>query len=209
MNIRNAFKMFRGQATQHSTTVSHGSDEESVNSPAFLPRDELSNVVQLAPGSPIDAPAGLMNGAEPPLPPQRTQPSGLLDAPELTSFFSANYFGLGRHNGAQYKTQEALALGRQSLVSKFQNTLAQLVAQRQAKIDALSNMAVQTQGVCGTVTSQLHLASQRLERDMAALQSQVDLAAEGKGWILQVLNEYQQGFGKGLREAVDMDLLGY
>ena len=39
---------------------------------------------------------------------------------------------------------------------------------------------------------------------MATIQSQSVLAVEGKGWVLRALNEYKIGFGKGLREAVDI-----
>jgi hypothetical protein len=35
----------------------------------------------------------------------------------------------------------------------------------------------------------------------------VDRACEGKGWVLEALNQYQIGFGKGLREAVEFELL--
>ena len=174
--------------------------------------DTLSNVVQLTPGTPLDAPAGLQES--PQASPHESAPTvsplprGLLEAPELQGFFAQNHFGLGRHNGAQYKTQDALAMGRQHLAAQFQNVLETLIAQRQAKADALRHMALQTQGVCPTVTGQLQLAGQRLERDMATLQTQIDLAAQGKGWVLTALNQYQIGFGKGLREAIDMELLG-
>jgi hypothetical protein len=130
-----------------------------------------------------------------------------MEAPELQAFFADNHFGLGKHNGAQYKNQDALQLGCQNLVSKFQNTLELLIAQKQARADGFHNMALQTEGVCTTTTGQLHLACQRLERDMATLHRQSALSADGKGWALSALNDYQIGFRKGLREAVDMQLM--
>jgi hypothetical protein len=134
--------------------------------------------------------------------------AGLMDAPELKAFFADNFFGLGRHNGSTYRNQEALAQGKQSMVSRFQNTAASLVEQRQAKIDRLSNMQLQTKGVCSTTTAQLNLARTRMERDMAVLREQITQAENGKGWVLEALNRYQIGFGKGLREAIDFELLG-
>jgi hypothetical protein len=167
--------------------------------------DNLSNVIQLPLDSPLEDPAGLAK--EPPVNKFNT-PVGLLAAPELQIFFDNNFFGLGRHNGANYKTQEAQARGKATLVSQFQNAVALVMGQKLAKIDELHNMELQTEGVCHTVTGQLRLASTRLERDMTTLQAQIDLAAEGKGWVLAALNEYQIGFGKGLREAVDAEVLG-
>jgi hypothetical protein len=208
MNFQRAFKLWR----KPTSVASSNSVEETTTVDAIAEphgahvADPLANVVQLPTGSPFDSPAGLCGQSTPPVS-MPNQPRGLLEAPELQNFLADNHFGLGRHNGAQYKTQAALELGRQTLVAKFQNTIELLVAQRQAKVDALRNMALQTQGVCATVTSQLTLACQRLERDIETLHTQSELAAAGKGWVLRALNEYQIGFGKGLREAIDMELL--
>lgn len=129
-------------------------------------------------------------------------------APQLSDFFTQNFFGLGRHNGSHYKTQDAQELGKASLISTFQNAVAEVVGQKQVKVDGLRNMELQTEGVCNTATAQLRLACNRLERDMDTLHNQMALATEGKGWVLAALNEYQIGFGKGLREAIDAEVLG-
>ncbi len=181
--------------------------------------DALSNVIQMPKRSPLDEPAGLAPApAQPeelaagPTPPVAAapagQPQGLLETPELKAFFAENFFGLGRHNGSFYRTQEAMEQGKQGLISRFQNTLAFLLEQRQAKVDRFIDMQLQTEGVCSTVTAQLGLARTRYERDMNLLREQMALAESGKGWVLEVLNRYQIGFGKGLREAIDFELLG-
>ena len=36
----------------------------------------------------------------------------------------------------------------------------------------------------------------------------VCLVDSGKRWVLEALNRYQLGFGKGVREAIDFELLG-
>jgi hypothetical protein len=209
MNIYRALKLrwSKPPSSSSSSSMDQGSPEElEDNHHAENLADPISNVVQLAPGTPLDVPAGLSNqpatGS-----PQAVQPRGLMEAPELQAFFADNHFGLGKHNGAQYKNQDALQLGCQNLVSKFQNTLELLIAQKQARADGFHNMALQTEGVCTTTTGQLHLACQRLERDMATLHRQSALSADGKGWALSALNDYQIGFRKGLREAVDMQLM--
>ncbi len=208
MSIYRAFKLWsKPSSTPSSISLeldNPGKPEEKFNAESC--DDPISNVVQLAPGTPLDVPAGL-NAQASVRSPEAMQTRSLMDAAELQIFFSDTYFGLGRHNGAQYKTQEALKLGSQTIVSKFQNTLELLIAQRQTRVDALRSMVFQTQGVCATITGQLNLACQQLERDMASLQSQSALAADGKGWVLKALNEYQIGFGKGLREAIEMELL--
>lgn len=170
-------------------------------------QDAIGNVIHLPPRTSLDMPAGL----DSPLsnsPAATPQPRGLLDAPELKAFFADNHFGLGRHNGANYTTQEALALGKQARVSKFQNAVAGIAQQKQARADRLCNTKLQTEGICCTTTEQLKLACTLLERDIAVLHDQINQAAEGKGWVLNALNEYQIGFAKGMREAIAFELLG-
>ena len=196
--------------------TSPAADADASAPPPVLPTisavDALSNVIQLPPRSPLDQPVGLEFAekknlsAEPST--NSSLPTGLMDTPELKAFFTENFFGLGRHNGSLLRTQEALEQGKQGMVSRFQNTVAALVEQRQAKIDRLRNIQLQTEGVCATTTAQLELARTRLERDMTVLRDQIDQADKGKGWVLEALNRYQIGFGKGLREAVDFELLG-
>jgi hypothetical protein len=189
--------------------------DDPVTTPALAPAqvaDALSNVIQLPPRSPLDLPAGLEPADTQAVSTKSTsnasQPAGLMDTFELKAFFAENFFGLGRHNGSTYRTQEALAQGKQGMVSRFQNTVATLIEQRQANIDRLLNMQLQTEGVCATTAAQLDLAQSRLERDISVLREQIAQAENGKGWVLEALNRYQIGFGKGLREAIDFELLG-
>ena len=177
--------------------------------------DRLDNVVQLPLGSQVNAPAGFASETNESAQTRSTQSTqkvntsaGLMATPELQAFFAKNFFGLGRHNGSHCKTQEAQTQGKASLVSQFQNVVAEVTSQNQAKVDGLRNMELQTEGVCNTATGQLRLACTRLERDIATLQTQIDLAGEGKGWVLAALNEYQIGYSKGLREAIDAEVLG-
>ena len=133
--------------------------------------------------------------------------TGLMNAPELTAFFQENYFGLGRHNGAHYRTQEALELGRQSLIAKMQNALSDLAERRRAKMHRLQSEVIAIEGVSPSMSAQLRLACEQLQGEIALLQGQIESAATGKGWVLEALNRYQIGFAKGLREVIDFELL--
>jgi hypothetical protein len=63
-----------------------------------------------------------------------TQSKGLFDAAEIKAFFNENHFGLGCHNGANYKSLEALELGRNGIIFKFQNILISLQERKRVKI---------------------------------------------------------------------------
>lgn len=209
MNLRKMIPWHTSPAASSNLDAVHPATS-TPRSAAHTSTDALSNVIQLPLLSPLAQPAGLEPAphmtAEPDQPVR--QPPGLFGNPELKAFFEENFFGLGRHNGSFYKTQEALLQGKQSLVSRFQNTASAMVEQRQAKIAQLRNMQLQTEGVCPTTTAQFDLACIRLLREMDAMREQITLAADSKGWVLEALNRYQIGFSKGLREAVDFELLG-
>lgn len=178
-----------------------------------LAKPAFSNVIQLPVGSPLDKPVGLSDETNTALdqePTDQTEskaPAGPMAATQIKHFFSQNFYGLGRHNGSHFKTQEAYLNGKSSLITRFQNTLELVVDEKQARVDRLKNVELQTDGISETVTAQLHLACKRLERDIETLKSQIEQAALGKGWILAALNAYQIGFGKGVREAIDAELL--
>ncbi len=136
-----------------------------------------------------------------------TPSKGLMNAPEIIEFFKGNYFGLGQHNGSNFRTQEALILGKNSLISKFQNTINDLMESKQAKINKLKDELVSIEGLSTIMTQRLEQACSHLEREIRILNEQILMAQEQKGWVLKSLNEYQIGFMKGVSDAVDFELL--
>lgn len=133
--------------------------------------------------------------------------TGLMKAPELTAFFEENYFGLGRHNGSHYRTMEALELGKKSLVAKFHNAATGLIERNRTKLNKLRLEIVAIEGVSPALSAQLRMACEHVDRDISVLQAQIVDAVDGKGWVAEALSLYQIGFAKGLREAVEFDLL--
>lgn len=141
------------------------------------------------------------------LAPKLSPIKGLMNAQEITDFFNENYFGLGRHNGSNFRSQEALDLGRKSLISKFQNTLEDLLESKQAKINKLRSELVVIEGLSPQITQKLNLACENVEREINVLQDQIESAGSQKGWVLEALNRYQQGFMKGLNDAIEFEFL--
>lgn len=132
---------------------------------------------------------------------------GLFNAPELESFFAENFFGYGRHTGSKFRTQEMLAQGKQSITSQFQNKLTELIERKQEKINKLRNEMIAIEGVSNAMSAQLRLACDQLQRDINLLGEQIEAAVHGRGWVLEPLQRYEIGFTKGLREAIEFELL--
>ena len=142
--------------------------------------------------------------------PTLAQPSfnkGLMYEPELVSYFSRNYFGLGRHSGMLLKSAESLGLGRAELISNFQNGCAAVLERKFAKINKLRSEIVAIDGLSPPTTKRLELACEHLMREIEQLEHQMSSAMEGKGWVLEALNRYQMGFQKGMREAIEFELM--
>jgi hypothetical protein len=170
--------------------------------------DVLSNVIRLPSTSPVADPVGMKNFPGDQSTNHERIQLGLMDESAIQKFFEQNHFGLGRHNGSVYRTQAALDLGKQSIISEFQNILQEIFERKNAKKQKLQIMAIQTNGFCEVTSSMLEHAKSNVQRDMNILQDQIYEAKQGKGWVLQALNTYQIGFGKGVGEAVEFELNG-
>ena len=139
--------------------------------------------------------------------PEPARRKGLVDAEELQAFWRDNYFGLGRHNGAQHHSSAAMELGCQAVIAKLQNILTGLLDRRQAKHDALQIKVLEVENSSADMVAKLRLACSHLERDMAELRDQQALAGQGRGWVLAALHDYRLGFDRGIRAALDFELL--
>jgi len=167
------------------------------------------NVVPLHTPRDEDAPTHDLLGRNcaPPAPAFIRRYEGLLDAPELVTFFAENHFGLGRHNGAQYKTQEALELGKLAIVAKFQNVIERIVERNQTRLSKVQLELIAIEGVSSSMSAQLRLMEDHVRRDIGVLEAEIENARLGRGWIVEALNRYHLGFTKGLREVLEFEVL--
>lgn len=169
-------------------------------------QDAISNVISLPVSSPLTQPAGLVDLVDKSSH-KKSKHLGILDNAEIKEFFDKNHFGLGRHNGATYKTNNSLELGKKNIVSEFQNILHSLLDRNKNKHNKLQLQSIETVGLCEITSSMLDFAMKTVKEDMNLLLEQISLAEEGRGWILDALNSYQIGFGKGVREAIEFELI--
>lgn len=132
---------------------------------------------------------------------------GLLNTPELEDFFQKNFFGFGRHNGSKFRSLEILEQEKQSIVSQFQNKLVELIERKQEKIKKLENEIIGIEGISLAMCDQLKLACKHLHRDIDLLSEQIEAATNSKGWILDPLQRYHNGYTIGIREAIAFDLI--
>ncbi len=159
-------------------------------------------VVKISLENPLDQPVGLVGFQ------YKNTPKGLLSSPAINQFFSQNFVNQGRYAGSSQKSRESLEQGLAGIIAQFQNTMFLVLGEAQAKIDSLRKVEIQSDGISETYSSQLKLACEKLERDVVSLRQQVDLSEQRKGWVLAALNEYRIGFDRGIREAIDAELLG-
>jgi len=200
MNLKRLFNWNKGTEDQ----VENVAGQEKPNAQLEKDVNQASNVISL-----MTPPTELNDqdqiGQE--VTEKPTPTKGLMNSPEIVSFFKSNYYGLGQHNGSNFRTQDALDLGKKSVVSKFQNTIADLLETKQTKINKLKNQLVAIEGLSTAMTLQLKQACDHLDREIRILNEQIDKAETQKGWVLKALNEYQIGFMKGVSDAIEFELL--
>ena len=143
--------------------------------------------------------------AQAPVQPLRVK--GLMNAPELEAFFKTNQFGFGRHHGCHYRTHEALDRGLLAVVTSFQNIVSDLAERRQARVDKLQQSRQEVATLSPTMADTLRIACDQAQREISVLNEQHALAEHRKGWVLDALNRYQLGFDRGVRDALDFELL--
>jgi hypothetical protein len=132
---------------------------------------------------------------------------GLLNVPELAAYFGTNHHASGRYHGCRYRSEHAREQGLAALVTTFQNTVSEMAERRLARIDRLRLSRHDVAGLGGDLGAKIDLACAQAQREVEALREQLALAAQGQGWVLDALNRYRLGFDRGVREAVDFELL--
>ena len=140
-------------------------------------------------------------------PAQPIRVKGLMNASELEAFFKTNQFGFGRHHGSHYRTHEAMDRGLLAVVTSFQNIVSDLAERRQARVNKLQQSRQEVATLSPTMAATLRIACDQVQREISVLHEQHALAEHRKGWVLDALNRYQLGFDRGVRDALDFELL--
>lgn len=159
-------------------------------------------------GAELNTPdAGDTAAAEFTLPRPALRTPGLLSAPELAAYFGTSHHASGRYHGCRYRSEHAREQGLAALVTTFQNTVSEMAERRLARIDRLRLSQHDVAGLGSDLGAKIDLACAQAQREVEALREQLALAAQGQGWVLDALNRYRLGFDRGVREAVDFELL--
>ena len=211
MNVRKLFSWGKS-ATESNTgepqvaVATDGGKRVGIANSEGLP-DYAGDAAANAPSNIVPIHSVFRDGQQPEIVQPQNKARGLMGTPELTAFFSDNHFGLGRHNGAYFRTQDALELGKRSLISKFQNTLDLILTNIQTEVYRRENELIRIKGLSPAMSEQLELACEHLRQQILTLTKQIDEADNQKGWVRQALNDYHIGFLKGLSGAIAFEQL--
>jgi hypothetical protein len=157
--------------------------------------------------SPWFEPAAAVEAATSSPAPPPVRPGGLLAAPELKSCLGRDHYASGRHHGSLFRTREALDIGRDAIVTHFQNEASALAERLHTRLDKLMLERQKVEGLSADMGKTLALAAEQVQREVDVLRQQIELAEQRKGWVLDALNRYQLGFDRGVRDALAYELL--
>lgn len=174
-----------------------------------FPKDENVRQLRL---SADPGPQGSLDGAEQMVQGQSVPAAvpavALMDDIGIQEFLRENWFGLGRHNGAVYRTRESLDRGRESIVARFQNAVEGLAARKEVQIRRLQDTLTEIEGISETTSRRLHLAVQCMQQDVVKLRAEIAHSTSAEGWVKEAVLRYEAGFAKGLYEAVAVEMHG-
>jgi hypothetical protein len=201
MNLKNIFNFHKKPELQQHNLISQvGAGVENESQPA-----NKSNVIPLMTSPDLFQQYDADNEKI-----IKTLPAkSLINTTEIKSFFEINYYGLGRNNGSNFRTQDALELGKKSLVSKFQNILDGLLESEYSKINKLKNKMAEIEGLSLPMTQQFKQTCEHVEYEIGILKLQIALAETQKGWVLEALSRYHIGYMKGINDAINFEDLVY
>ncbi len=177
---------------------------ESVQNTTSLPSGQ-ANVHSIEPAVSNDFLTNIHNDPPEGHSKQLSANQGLMNLTEISGFFSENFFGLGCHNGSNFRTHDALLLGKKSLISRFQNTVTKVIESKKTNIGKLKGQLVAIEGLSESMSKQLVLACEHLEKEITILKDQLVESEHEKGWVLEPINRYHLGYIKGLNEALEFD----
>lgn len=136
-----------------------------------------------------------------------TSANTILSSHGVVTFLNESHYGIGRHNGSNYKSREGLDLGKKLLVSRFQNILVNLVDERKIKRMALMDQMTVSDNLSELMTRRFRQACDYLNNEIEIIQSQIKLTDNNSGWIAECLNKYELGYLRGVNDAIDFESL--
>lgn len=215
MKLRNLFaRRIDPPALSHASLEELAAPAGNAESASPRPTDSApDNVVPLrnATAAPVEAAQPDVGSDWPPPIERSPAPAfpGLLETREVAAFLGRGHGMSGFRYATRRQSQQALELELDVLTAEFQNVLRAVIAQRHAKRDQALHYKAETGGGSATITERLDITVAALGRDIQALEEQVELAGQRKGWVLQAVNEFRLGFDQGVRSHLDFhQLLG-
>lgn len=138
-----------------------------------------------------------------------TRFKGLMNEEEIINFFNAGYYMSGYNSALHYGTADGMNNGLKQIAYEFKNILEMIAERKQRTISEIEIKKIQIRGLSESVTEELIQKSEQHRRDLSVLNEQSKLAIEYRGWVAEAINKYQAGYKNGIREAIEMNFLGF
>ena len=121
---------------------------------------------------------------------------------KISVFLSRNYHSIGTSDGYEYHSQESLEVGKDKIKAEFQLILDQAIQEKLGSRLQMKHMIVYVGKIADTTRQTLENTIEELNASLDLLQKQKELSSENKGWVMNAVHSYHQGFIQGLNDYI-------
>lgn len=122
---------------------------------------------------------------------------------KITIFINRNYHSMGTNDGYEYHSQDTLEVGKKKISAEFQLIIDKSIQEKFGSRLQIKNLIVDVTNVSDGARQKLENTVEELNSSLALLQKQKELSAENKGWVMNAVHSYHQGFIQGLNDYIN------
>lgn len=127
----------------------------------------------------------------------------------IQQYLEQDFLGQGFTDGYDYHSNEALTQQMKCIKTEFRIQLDLLIDLKRRKILQLQNQQFEVDGMSERLNRQIELLLNDLNQIITGLEKEKELSAVDEGWIMKAINNYRNGFYRGMELYHEEKLLGF
>lgn len=121
---------------------------------------------------------------------------------KITVFLNRNYHSMGINDGYEYHSQDTLETGKKKIRAEFQLIVDQEIETMSQQKLKMRTLVIDVTKISDEAKQKLELTIEEVNASLLKLEKQKELSAENKGWVMNVIHSYHQGYVQGLNNFI-------
>jgi hypothetical protein len=119
---------------------------------------------------------------------------------KLAQFLETDFRTIGYRDGYRYTSADVMDNSMRMLRSEFREIIDQMIEQQRALIDQLQNQAVEIRHISLKAEEKFTLRIGMINQTIKKLEHEKESSAMDEGLITKALNQYRDGFFRGVND---------